>query len=109
MIKSMTGYGKSEANLENGNLTVEIRTLNSKSCDICIKTFLLPKEKDLMVRKKIADALQRGTIDVFLTWEPKACDSAKQFNKEIAHQYLAQHSRLQLTRNRVCNSKKRKA
>ena len=90
MIKSMTGYGKSEANLENGKLTVEIRTLNSKSCDICIKTFLLPKEKDLMVRKKIADALQRGTIDVFLTWEPKASDSAKQFNKEIAHQYLAQ-------------------
>ena len=86
----MTGYGKSEANLENGKLTVEIRTLNSKSCDISIKTYLLPKEKDLMVRKKIADALMRGTIDVFLTWEPKSSDNAKQFNKEIAHQYLAQ-------------------
>ena len=82
----MTGYGKSEANLENGKLTLEIRTLNSKSCDICIKTFLLPKEKDLMVRKKIADALQRGTIDVFLTWEPKASDSAKQFNKDMQAQ-----------------------
>ena len=90
MIKSMTGYGKSEANLENGKLTVEIRTLNSKSCDISVKTFLLPKEKDLLVRQKIARSLQRGTIDVFLTWEPKASDSAKQFNKEIAHQYLAQ-------------------
>ena len=90
MIKSMTGYGKSEANLENGKLTVEIRTLNSKSCDISIKTFMLPKEKDLQLRQKIAQALQRGTIDVFLTWEPKASDSAKQFNKEIAHQYLAQ-------------------
>ena len=86
----MTGYGKAEANLDNGKLTVEIRTLNSKSCDISIKTFMLPKEKDLLIRQKIAQALQRGTIDVFLTWEPKACDSAKQFNKEIAHQYLAQ-------------------
>ena len=90
MIKSMTGYGKAEANLETGKLTVEIRTLNSKSCDISVKTFMLPKEKDLLVRQKIAKALQRGTIDVFLTWEPKACDNAKQFNKEIAHQYLAQ-------------------
>ena len=90
MIKSMTGYGKSEALLENGKLTIEIRTLNSKSCDISVKTFLLPKDKDLLVRQKIAAALQRGTIDVFLTWEPKATDSAKQFNKEIAHQYLAQ-------------------
>ncbi len=86
----MTGYGKSEALLENGKLTIEIRTLNSKSCDISVKTFLLPKDKDLLVRQKIAAALQRGTIDVFLTWEPKATDSAKQFNKDIAHQYLAQ-------------------
>lgn len=86
----MTGYGKSEAQLENGKLTIEIRTLNSKSCDICIKTFMLPKDKDLMIRRKISESLKRGTIDVFLTWEPKACDSAKQFNKEIAHQYLAQ-------------------
>ena len=90
MIKSMTGYGKSEAILENGKLTVEIRTLNSKNCDISVKTFLLPKEKDLLVRQKISQALQRGTIDVFLTWEPKATDNAKQFNKEIAHQYLSQ-------------------
>ena len=76
--------------MDSGKLTIEIRTLNSKSCDITIKTFLLPKDKDLQIRKKIADALTRGTIDVFLTWEPKAADSAKQFNKEIAHQYLAQ-------------------
>ena len=86
----MTGYGKAEAQLENGKLTIEIRTLNSKSCDICIKTFMLPKDKDILVRQKIAEALKRGTIDVFLTWEPKASDSAKQFNKDIAHQYLAQ-------------------
>ena len=86
----MTGYGKSEANLENGKLTVEIRTLNSKNCDISIKTFLLPKEKDLQIRQKISQALQRGTIDVYLNWEPKASDSAKQFNKDIAHQYLSQ-------------------
>ena len=76
--------------MDSGKLTIEIRTLNSKSCDITIKTFLLPKDKDLLIRKKIADALTRGTIDVFLTWEPKAADSAKQFNKDIAHQYLAQ-------------------
>ena len=86
----MTGYGKAEALLENGKLTIEIRTLNSKSCDICLKSFLLPKDKDLLVRKMISDALTRGTIDVFLNWEPKASDSAKQFNKEIAHQYLTQ-------------------
>ena len=54
MIQSMTGYGKAEAQLQGGKLTVEIRTLNSKSADINIKTSILPKEKDIPVRKKLA-------------------------------------------------------
>ena len=64
MIKSMTGYGKAEVNLAAGKLTIEIRTLNSKSADISIKSSLLPKDKDLAIRQKIAERLIRGTIDV---------------------------------------------
>ena len=37
----MTGYGKAEVNLAAGKLTIEIRTLNSKSADISIKSSLL--------------------------------------------------------------------
>ena len=57
MIRSMTGYGKSEAQLENGKLTVEFRSVNGKNADINIKTYLLPKDKEMGVRKKIADVL----------------------------------------------------
>ena len=89
-IKSMTGYGKAEALLPAGKLTVEIRTLNSKSADINIKTPLLPKDKDIAARKKIADSLTRGTIDFFLTWEPNAGESAKPINGELVQSYLEQ-------------------
>ena len=68
MIQSMTGYGKAEAQLAGGKLTVEIRTLNGKSADINVKTPLLPKEKDIPVRKKLAERLQRGTIEFFLSF-----------------------------------------
>ena len=51
MIRSMTGYGKSEALLENGKLTVEFRSVNGKNADINIKTSLLPKDKEMGVRK----------------------------------------------------------
>ena len=68
MIQSMTGYGKAEVLLEGGKLTVEIRALNSKSADINIKSSLLPKDKDLVVRKMLGDSLVRGTIDLFLNW-----------------------------------------
>ena len=90
MIRSMTGYGKSEALLENGKLTVEFRSVNGKNADINIKTSLLPKDREMGVRKKIADVLQRGSIDMFLTWEPNAADNAKAVNIELAKEYFAQ-------------------
>ena len=86
----MTGYGKSEAQLENGKLTVEFRSVNGKNADITIKTYLLPKDKEMGVRKKIADLLQRGTIDMFLTWEPNPSDSTKAVNIELAKEYFNQ-------------------
>ena len=90
----MTGYGKAVANLENGNLTVEIRTLNSKNADINLKSSLLPKDKELGIRTKISGALQRGTIDVFLTWEPNAAENAKLVNMALAKEYFRQISEL---------------
>ena len=87
MIQSMTGYGKAEAILDGGKLTVEIRSLNAKSADINIKSSLLPKDKDIQVRKLLSDTLVRGTIDMFLTWEPTADNGAHSINTEAFHEY----------------------
>ena len=90
MIRSMTGYGKAEVLLEAGKVTVEIRSLNGKTADISMKTSLLPKDKEIAVRKKIADELQRGNIDMFMTFEPNAAENAKKINMELAMQYYQQ-------------------
>lgn len=92
MIKSMTGYGKAEASLATGKLTIEIRTLNGKTADMNIKSQLLPKDKELIVRQKLADKLHRGTIDLFITFEPNAVSSAKHINAELAEEYFRQIS-----------------
>ena len=90
----MTGYGKAEAILETGKITVEIRSLNGKTADIGIKTSMLPKDKEIAVRKKISDELQRGNIDMFMTFEPNVADSAKKINMELALQYYQQIAEL---------------
>ena len=90
MIKSMTGYGKAEAILETGKITVEVRSLNGKTADISIKTSMLPKDKEMAVRQKIASELTRGNIDFFVTFEPNAADSAKKINMELAMEYYQQ-------------------
>ena len=90
MIKSMTGYGKAIAELPKGKLTIEIRTLNGKTADVSIKSSLLPKDKELAARAMISSALQRGTIDVYLTWEAKECDVARAINAKVAETYIVQ-------------------
>ena len=90
MIKSMTGYGKAEACLESGKITIEIRTLNGKTADVNIKSSLLPKDKELLVRQKLADRLHRGTIDFFVTFEANAVSSAKHINADLAESYFRQ-------------------
>ena len=88
MIQSMTGYGKAETRIAAGKLTVEIRTLNGKSADINVKTSLLPKDKDILVRQRLAAGLQRGTIDFFLTLEADAEAAAKPIDTALAKAYL---------------------
>ena len=94
MIKSMTGYGKAEALLETGKITVEVRSLNGKTADISIKTSMLPKDKEMSVRQKIAAELTRGNIDFFVTYEPNAADGAKKINMALAMEYFQQINEL---------------
>ena len=86
----MTGYGKAEAILETGKITVEVRSLNGKTADISIKTSMLPKDKEMAVRQKIAAELTRGNIDFFVSFEPNAADSAKKINMDLAMEYYSQ-------------------
>jgi len=90
MIKSMTGYGKGTAFLSTGTLTIELRSLNSKSCDVSIKTSIFPKDREIEVRKTIADSLQRGTIDLMVDFEPKAGEFARTVNADIVKSYYSQ-------------------
>jgi len=50
MIKSMTGYGKSIAEVPGKKITVELKSLNSKSLDINTRLPWLYKEKESEVR-----------------------------------------------------------
>ena len=88
----MTGYGKAEAVLDKGMITVEIRTLNGKNADVNIKTQLLPKDKEIVVRQLLADKLQRGTIDFFMSFEENAASKARQINAEMVEEYFKQIS-----------------
>lgn len=69
MIRSMTGYGRYEAENEESRLGVEIKSVNHRYCDISIR---LPKNLnpyENIIRKQLKDRISRGKIDVFITYE----------------------------------------
>ena len=90
MIKSMTGYGKAECQIEKSKYCVEIRSVNGKGADVSLKTSLIPREKEVEIRKLIAQKLTRGNIDLFINKESISIDGDKQINKDVLKGYLAQ-------------------
>jgi len=70
MLKSMTGYGKAEADSSAGRITVEIKSVNHRYCEMFVK---LPRVLSLMesdVKKKVVERLKRGKIEVYIQLEP---------------------------------------
>ena len=91
MIKSMTGYGKGECTLaDHSKITVEIKSLNGKSADISVKSQIIPKDKELEIRKLLATELVRGSIDFSLSLELKNPAANKQINTEAVLDLLNQ-------------------
>ena len=90
MIQSMTGYGKSVLQLPNKKISIEIKSLNSKSLDLNARMPSLYREKELGVRKLIASKLERGKVDFSLYMEITGEETSTQINKTVVKQYMKQ-------------------
>ena len=83
----MTGFGKSESVYKNKKITVEIRTLNSKSIEIKTKIPTLYKDLDLHIRKRLTKNLLRGKIDCNIYIEDTSGEKTTTINKEKLNSY----------------------
>jgi uncharacterized protein (TIGR00255 family) len=90
MIQSMTGYGKSVLQLPTKKVTIEIKSLNSKNLDLNVRIPSYYKEKELDVRKKLANALVRGKIDFSIFVEMTADETSTKVNHSVVKQYMQQ-------------------
>lgn len=90
MIKSMTGYGKGEAEDEGRRFIVEIRSVNHRYCDVAIR---LPRRYAALegeIKKTVAVAISRGKLDVTLTMEGnEGTASGLEVNTTLADSYYS--------------------
>ncbi len=62
----MTGFAKQQCEANNKKYTIEIKTLNSKTLDIIVKSPASLRSKELELRSKLS-RLERGKIEVYIT------------------------------------------
>ena len=87
MIKSMTGYGKTSADITGRRLTVEIKTLNSKQLDLNLKIPGYFREKEWEVRALLTQRLERGKIDFYIGTEVTGEMLSYSINHDLAKKY----------------------
>lgn len=90
MIQSMTGYGKSVLQLPTKKVTIEIKSLNSKTLDLNVRIPSYYKEKELEVRKKLANELIRGKVDFSIFVEMTADETSTIINPGVVKNYIQQ-------------------
>ncbi len=90
MIRSMTGFGKTEFEVGNKKITLEIKSLNSKQLDINTRVPSMYREKDIEIRRVISEMLIRGKVDFALYLDNLGTESTSKINAAIIKDYHRQ-------------------
>lgn len=89
MIKSMTGFGRSELVKEDRKITVEMKSVNHRYLDVNMK---MPKKLNFFeaaIRNELKNYIQRGKVDVFISYEDYTeTNICVKYNKELAAEYM---------------------
>ena len=90
MILSMTGYGKAVVAYKEKKINVEVKSLNSKSLDLSARIAPLYREKEMEIRRLLAQKLERGKVDFSLWVEKESAVDATPINAALVENYYKQ-------------------
>lgn len=98
MIKSMTGYGRGEAEREGRSITIELKSVNNRYLDCNVR---LPRSCSFAeegIKSRVKAATSRGKVDVFVTVDTTQADAvAVTLNRPLAERYMKAFELMSLT------------
>lgn len=86
----MTGFGKAVAQVDNKKISIELKSLNSKNIDLNARMSSQYREKELILRNRIAKSLVRGKVDFSLYTEVTNEAANSTINVPIVKDYMEQ-------------------
>jgi uncharacterized protein (TIGR00255 family) len=90
----MTGFGKTEFEINNKKITIEIKSLNSKQSEISTRIPQTYREKEIDLRREINDCLMRGKIDFSIFAENLGEKGNTTVNEVVVKGYFSELSRI---------------
>lgn len=88
MVKSMTGYGRGEYIGEKKSITVEIKAVNHRYCDVYVKMPRRYSFAEERIKSDVRDALKRGKIEVLVTVDSFGeSENDIRLNEDVARKY----------------------
>ena len=88
MIRSMTGYGRSEMLSDSCRIAVEIKSVNNRYLDIGIKMPRQLNQLEAQIRAELKKYMLRGKVDVYISYEDLTeSNMTVKYNDRIAKEY----------------------
>lgn len=88
MLLSMTGYGVAKQFFRDGQVQVEIKSVNSRGADIRVKSPFDLKDKEFIIRKEVLDSALRGKIDVMVELSAAQLAPSGLVNESLLRDYI---------------------
>lgn len=87
MLQSMTGYGSNSLQIDELEIYVEIKTLNSRYFDSKISIPSTLSSQELIINNVLKEKLKRGKVDLRIKFMGSSNDSVS-FNKSVIKNYI---------------------
>jgi len=88
MTLSMTGFGRCAFEYLGKKITIDVKSLNSKSFDLNIRIPSRYKEKEFEIRKILSEKLIRGKVDCYINIEQLHDNRTNQINASVLSLYM---------------------
>ena len=90
MIKSMTGYGAAKGASDKIEISVEVKSVNSRYLDCIVKVPRLYIMLEEPVKRLVGTFISRGKVDVFITLDTSNSDDIEvKINRPLAKAYMS--------------------
>lgn len=94
MIRSMTGYGRFDVQIDGAGCSVETRCVNGRHLELSTR---LPREwsdKEGLIRETVRELVQRGSLNIYIRRDETPSEHEVRIDVELARSYVSELRKL---------------